>query len=99
VPEPQPVHPNAVMPAADAPDAAAASLPGVDLVPIGGEVTPPAALTVATPAAEAEIAPAEVVPPKVAQTEISQTVVAPTDVAKPAAPGTPAVQSPSQQAQ
>jgi hypothetical protein len=99
VPEAQTVDPNAVMPAPDAPDAAAASLPGVDLVPIGGEVTPPAALTVAGPAAETDIAPAEVAQAEVAQSEVAQTEVAPIDVAKPAAPGTPAVQSPSQQAQ
>ncbi len=103
-PEAQPVDPDAVMPADDAPDAVAAPLPGVDLVPIGGEVTPPAALTGAAPAAETEIAPAAVAPAQAAPAEVVQTGIAPTDVASasvamPAAPGTPAVQSPSQQAQ
>jgi CheY-like chemotaxis protein len=65
----EPIDENAVVPAADAPDAASASSAAVELVPAGGTVTPPAATTAKPPAtALAPAAPA----PQASQTPPSQ---------------------------
>ena len=59
----EPVDPNAVVPAPDAPDAASASSPVVELVPVNGVVTAP---PVATPAAGTVTAPASAAAPAAA---------------------------------
>jgi hypothetical protein len=46
----EPVDENAVVPAADAPDAASASSAAVELIPANGAMTPPAAVTTNPPA-------------------------------------------------
>src|SRR5688572_7708167 len=51
--ETAPVDPNAVLPAPDAPDAAAVSAGAVELVPEGGAITPPTPTATPAPAAAA----------------------------------------------
>jgi hypothetical protein len=56
-PAAEPVDENAVVPAIDAPDAAGASSAAVELIPVNGTATPPAAVTTDPPAI-AVVAPA-----------------------------------------
>ncbi len=90
--------PNAVIPAADAPDAAASATGAVELVPDGGVITPPAAATPA-PATSGPVAtaPATAAPTTAAaNTATSAPAAAPATVPAAAAgkPATPAPSSP-----
>jgi CheY-like chemotaxis protein len=62
------LDPNAVVPAADAPDAAATSTPAVELVPSNGELLTPTAATAAAPA-PAIATPAAAVPAPATQAQ------------------------------
>jgi CheY-like chemotaxis protein len=88
-----PVDPNAVVPAPDAPDAAAASLQGVDLVPTGSAITPPAP-AVADPAILPAASPGNAAP---AATATAPAATAPTAVKPAVAPAVaPAATAPTQ---
>jgi hypothetical protein len=63
------LDPNAVVPAADAPDAAATSTPAVELVPGGGEPLTPSAATAATVPAATIATPAATVPAPATQAQ------------------------------
>ncbi len=78
-----PVDPNVVLPAPDAPDAAAASAQGVDLVPTGASIAPPASQTVAPAASTA--GPATAAPAGAAPAPAAPATAMPTGAMPPAA--------------
>ena len=71
-PPPAAVDPGAVVPAADAPDAALATTPAVELVPAGAAIVP-APSSVAAPAVAPALAPATAAPPVTAIVVPAQT--------------------------
>jgi hypothetical protein len=101
-----PVDPDAVTPAADAPDAAAASTGAVELVPNGGTVTPPAPIageqdaalpagTIPSTAVPSAVTPPSATPTSATKASASAPPISPTSMSSAPISAAPAVSKPA----